>query len=338
MLPPRRKKQRRRNRFEALQRSRKGSDHTEGAEQQKIRVDRRAGKVKKTLPSDFEEVKGVDGGTGRGSVAGEDRGDGVACGGMQIGVDRRSFHNTYLKGFVKKILKKNMNDKWCGLPCNRPFVDLAYNETNFLEDVNLITSDEDELLRECVFQLAAKVNEVVEEYSDVSSLEAKDLVFINKFTPTPSHQGTRYGRWSGVLVNVDLYRFKGRCENMDDDLKKRSTSVRCQCLANSSFEPPPDRKKKFRKNDFFFKNFAYVKKKIAHMHILSFCFKNAQIPEICLKFFYRSLHNTYLNGFVKNFLKKNATKKLHICKKKKNCTYAKNKKNIVFSEKIFSKL
>ncbi|KAL4568188.1 hypothetical protein LXL04_023795 [Taraxacum kok-saghyz] len=58
--------------------------------------------------------------------------------------------------------------------------DLAYNETNFLEDVNLITSDEDELLRECVFQLA----------------------------------------------------------NMDDDLKKRSTSVRCQCLANSSFEPP----------------------------------------------------------------------------------------------------
>ncbi|KAL4582168.1 hypothetical protein LXL04_006710 [Taraxacum kok-saghyz] len=36
---------------------------------------------------DFEEVKG---GTGGGSVAGEDRGDGVTGGGMQIGVDRRA--------------------------------------------------------------------------------------------------------------------------------------------------------------------------------------------------------------------------------------------------------
>ncbi|KAL4567561.1 hypothetical protein LXL04_023149 [Taraxacum kok-saghyz] len=58
-------------------------------EQSNRRSELIAGKVKKTLPSDFEEVKGVDGGTGRGSVAGEDRGDGVACGGMQIGVDRR---------------------------------------------------------------------------------------------------------------------------------------------------------------------------------------------------------------------------------------------------------
>ncbi|KAL4566136.1 hypothetical protein LXL04_030246 [Taraxacum kok-saghyz] len=51
-----------------------------------------------------------------------------------------------------------------------------------------------------------------------------------------------------------------------------------------------------KKRLFFFKNFAYVKKKIAHMHILSFCFKNAQIPEMFLKFFYRSFYNTYLKA------------------------------------------
>ncbi|KAL4591058.1 hypothetical protein LXL04_004006 [Taraxacum kok-saghyz] len=48
---------------------------------------------------------------------------------------------------------------------------IAESQTSFLEDENLIT----ELLRECVFQLAAKVNEIGEEYSDVSSLEAEDL-------------------------------------------------------------------------------------------------------------------------------------------------------------------
>ncbi|CAI9265844.1 unnamed protein product [Lactuca saligna] len=53
--------------------------------------------------------------------------------------------------------------------------ELAESRTNFHEDENLITSDEDELLRECVFQLGGKVNEIIEEYSDVSSLEAEDL-------------------------------------------------------------------------------------------------------------------------------------------------------------------
>ena len=37
--------------------------------------------------------------------------------------------------------------------CSR-IKDLAESQTSFLEDENLITSDEDELLRECVFQLA----------------------------------------------------------------------------------------------------------------------------------------------------------------------------------------
>ncbi|KAL4578827.1 hypothetical protein LXL04_014958 [Taraxacum kok-saghyz] len=63
--------------------------------------------------------------------------------------------------------------------------------------------------------------------------------------------------------------------------------------------------KKFpKKRLFFFKNFAYVQKNcFAYMHILSFCFKNAQIPEFFLKFFYRSLYNTYLKGF--NFFSAN---------------------------------
>ncbi|KAL4577400.1 hypothetical protein LXL04_013509 [Taraxacum kok-saghyz] len=59
----------------------------------------------------------------------------------------------------------------------------------------------------------------------------------------------------------------------------------------------PVAKKKFRKNNFFFKKKLCIcaKKKFrAYMHILRFCFKNAQIPEIFLKFFYRSLYNTYL--------------------------------------------
>ncbi|KAL4580184.1 hypothetical protein LXL04_016366 [Taraxacum kok-saghyz] len=43
--------------------------------------------------------------------------------------------------------------------------------------------------------------------------------------------------------------------------------------------------------------FAYVQKKIrAYVHVLRFCFKNAQIPEMFLKFFYRSLYTTYLKG------------------------------------------
>ncbi|KAL4582392.1 hypothetical protein LXL04_006939 [Taraxacum kok-saghyz] len=56
----------------------------------------------------------------------------------------------------------------------------------------------------------------------------------------------------------------------------------------------------FRKTIFFFKNFTYVQKKnkFAHVHVFLFCFKNAQIPEIILKVFYRSLYNTY---FKKNF-------------------------------------
>ncbi|KAL4590045.1 hypothetical protein LXL04_002963 [Taraxacum kok-saghyz] len=60
----------------------------------------------------------------------------------------------------------------------------------------------------------------------------------------------------------------------------------------------------FRKTTFFFKkHFTYMQKKIAYMHISSFCFKNAE-------FFYRSLHNIYLKGFVKKHLKKKAPKKM----------------------------
>ncbi|KAL4579539.1 hypothetical protein LXL04_015689 [Taraxacum kok-saghyz] len=55
-------------------------------------------------------------------------------------------------------------------------------------------------------------------------------------------------------------------------------------------------KKNFRKNNFFFSKSLHIcKKKIrAYVHVLRFCFKNAQIPEIFLKFFYRSLYTTYL--------------------------------------------
>ncbi|KAL4584661.1 hypothetical protein LXL04_009267 [Taraxacum kok-saghyz] len=80
----------------------------------------------------------------------------------------------------------------------------------------------------------------------------------------------------------------------------------------------PVAKNKFRKNDFFFKNFAYMqkKKKIAYVHVFLFCFKNVQIPEM-------SLYNTYLKGFVKKNLKKNAKKKLHINKNKKKLFFRK---------------
>ncbi|KAL4566706.1 hypothetical protein LXL04_030828 [Taraxacum kok-saghyz] len=67
---------------------------------------------------------------------------------------------------------------------------------------------------------------------------------------------------------------------------------------------------------FFFKNFAYFCF-FEYMHISSYCLKNAQIPEIFLNFFYRSLYNRYFKGFFKKFLKKTAKEKLHICKKKK---------------------
>ncbi|KAL4566301.1 hypothetical protein LXL04_030415 [Taraxacum kok-saghyz] len=61
---------------------------------------------------------------------------------------------------------------------------------------------------------------------------------------------------------------------------------------------------------FFFKNFAYVQ---------IFFFSYVHI--------FLSLNNTYLKGFVKKNLKKNA---------KKKCTYAKIKKKFVFSEFFFA--
>ncbi|KAL4568372.1 hypothetical protein LXL04_023983 [Taraxacum kok-saghyz] len=64
-------------------------------------------------------------------------------------------------------------------------------------------------------------------------------------------------------------------------------------------------KKISEKMTFFFKKLCIcVKKNYAHMHILSFCFKNVQIPNCFLKFFYRSLYNKYLKGFVKKIEKK----------------------------------
>ncbi|KAL4571877.1 hypothetical protein LXL04_018644 [Taraxacum kok-saghyz] len=92
----------------------------------------------------------------------------------------------------------------------------------------------------------------------------------------------------------------------------------------------PVAKKNFRKNNFFFPKTLHIcKKKIrAYVRLLRFCFKNAQIPEIFLKFVYRSLYTTYLKGFVKKNLKKNA--------KKKNCIYAKVEKKISFFRKKFS--
>ncbi|KAL4575796.1 hypothetical protein LXL04_011882 [Taraxacum kok-saghyz] len=61
----------------------------------------------------------------------------------------------------------------------------------------------------------------------------------------------------------------------------------------------PAAKKKIRKNVFFSKTLHICKKKkFAHVHVFLFCFKSAQIPEF-FYIFYRSLYNTYLNGFVK---------------------------------------
>ncbi|KAL4579263.1 hypothetical protein LXL04_015401 [Taraxacum kok-saghyz] len=60
------------------------------------------------------------------------------------------------------------------------------------------------------------------------------------------------------------------------------------------------------------------------MHISSFCFKNAQIPE----FFYKSPHNRYLKGFVKKNFKKN--------RKKKSCTYTKKVANMQKLKNIYS--
>ena len=65
----------------------------------------------------------------------------------------------------------------------------------------------------------------------------------------------------------------------------------------------------------------------AYVHVFLFCFKNAQIPEIFLNFFYRSLYITYLKGFVKKILEKNVKKKVAYMQKLK--------KNIVFSEIFF---
>ncbi|KAL4582459.1 hypothetical protein LXL04_007009 [Taraxacum kok-saghyz] len=78
--------------------------------------------------------------------------------------------------------------------------------------------------------------------------------------------------------------------------------------------------------------FAYMQKKIrAYVHVLRFCFKNSQIPEIFLKFFYRSLYTTYLKGFfTKKFEKKRKKKKVaYMQKLKKKVAYMqKLKKNI----------
>ncbi|KAL4573249.1 hypothetical protein LXL04_020048 [Taraxacum kok-saghyz] len=53
-----------------------------------------------------------------------------------------------------------------------------------------------------------------------------------------------------------------------------------------------------KKTTFFSQKLCLcAKKKFAHVYILSFCFKNVQIPEIFFKIFYRSIHNTYLKGF-----------------------------------------
>ncbi|KAL4571646.1 hypothetical protein LXL04_018409 [Taraxacum kok-saghyz] len=79
------------------------------------------------------------------------------------------------------------------------------------------------------------------------------------------------------------------------------------------------------------------KKFRAYVHVLRFCFKNAQIPEIFLKFFYRSLYTTYLKGFVKKNLKKNAKKKVaYMQKLKKKVAYMQKLKKISFFRKFFS--
>ncbi|KAL4578402.1 hypothetical protein LXL04_014525 [Taraxacum kok-saghyz] len=96
-------------------------------------------------------------------------------------------------------------------------------------------------------------------------------------------------------------------------------------------------KKKFRKNNFFFfKKFAYVQKKIcAYVHVLRFCFKNAQIPETFL-----SLYTTYLKGLVKKNFKKNAKKKncIYAKIKKKSCLYAKVEKKYRFFGNFFQRI
>ncbi|KAI3716431.1 hypothetical protein L1987_67304 [Smallanthus sonchifolius] len=53
--------------------------------------------------------------------------------------------------------------------------ELAQIRSDCHEDGNLIASDEDDLLRECVLQLEGKVSQIIEEYSDVSSLQPEDL-------------------------------------------------------------------------------------------------------------------------------------------------------------------
>ncbi|KAI3523631.1 hypothetical protein L1887_01898 [Cichorium endivia] len=53
--------------------------------------------------------------------------------------------------------------------------ELAEIRTSCSDDENLITSDEDDLLRQCIFQLEGKFSEIIEEYSDISPLEAEDL-------------------------------------------------------------------------------------------------------------------------------------------------------------------
>ncbi|KAL4574217.1 hypothetical protein LXL04_021043 [Taraxacum kok-saghyz] len=50
----------------------------------------------------------------------------------------------------------------------------------------------------------------------------------------------------------------------------------------------------------------------------------------------RSIYNTYLKGFVKKNLKKNAKKKLHICKNKKKVAHMQKLKKISFFSKFFS--
>ncbi|KAL4590186.1 hypothetical protein LXL04_003111 [Taraxacum kok-saghyz] len=70
----------------------------------------------------------------------------------------------------------------------------------------------------------------------------------------------------------------------------------------------PVAKNFFRKNEFFFKNFAYMQKKFLPM---------------CTSFY-----NTYLKGFVKKNLKK---------KTQKNCIYAKNKKKVAYMQKLKEK-
>ncbi|XP_024986393.1 uncharacterized protein LOC112521646 isoform X1 [Cynara cardunculus var. scolymus] len=93
---------------------------------------------------------------------------------------------------------------------------LAEIRSNGHDDADLMSTDEDDLLRDCVFQLEGKMNEIIEEYSDVSSLPAEDFdTYLENLKRELSSVEAENAKLSGEVGNL----MKGYLED----------SIRLQC-------------------------------------------------------------------------------------------------------------